>query len=208
MKLVVLGANGRTGRHVIELALKQGASVTAVVRSDATRLDIQHDELETCVGDPCDTGFLADVFQGQDVVISTLGGRLPTKKATAIYYQSAEAIVEAAYKVGVSRVIVTSSALLFPQTRLQDKLLKALVGNVVSSATRMEETLSAANIDTLAVRCGFLSDTAETRYRSLANALPERGTSISRRSLAQFLLDKATSAWTGHQVFGVSAPMV
>ena len=35
MKLVVLGANGRTGEHVVTAALAHGHEVVAVVREDA-----------------------------------------------------------------------------------------------------------------------------------------------------------------------------
>lgn len=204
MKLVVLGANGRTGRHVVRLALERGAHVTAVVRSEDKVLDTQHAHLLTSIGDPCDPRFLAELFAGEDVVISTLGGRSPTKKATSIYPRSAHAIAQAAHEAGLRKVVVTSSALLFPQRTALNKLLKVMVGNVVRSATEMEQTLANADLDTLAARCGFLTDDDETHYRCLPDDLPKDGSSVSRLSLANFLLDKANSEWSGHQVFGVS----
>ena len=141
MKLIVLGANGRTGKRVVRQALHMGASVTAIVRSDSKRLAIQHDRLSTAVGDPCDPDFLAKVFRGQDVAISTLGGRRPTRRSTSIYHISADAIVKAARDTGLNKVVVTSSALLFPPRRLLDRLLRVVARNVVQSATRMEQTL-------------------------------------------------------------------
>ena len=84
MKLVVLGANGRTGKHVLDAALADGCDVTAVVRREDALRDVTHDKLKVVVGDPCDPSFLATVFQGQDAVISTLGGRRPTKAATSV----------------------------------------------------------------------------------------------------------------------------
>ena len=81
MNLVVLGANGRTGKLVVQEALEMGETVSAVVRSQAKRLDIEHSQLHTVVGDPCDASFLTKVFDGQDAVISTLGGRSPSQKA-------------------------------------------------------------------------------------------------------------------------------
>lgn len=206
MKLVVLGANGRTGSHVVREALKTGAMVTAVVRSESKRPKIGHERLSVVVGDPCDPKFLATVFADQDAVISTLGGRRPTRKATSVYYRSADAIAKAALETGLDKIIVTSSALLFPPTRLLDRLLRAIVRNVVESAARMEQTLRKANLDVVIARCGFLTDSQETKYRAEPGSLPEHGSSIPRPGLARFLVDTVQQSWSGCQVYGVSGP--
>jgi putative NADH-flavin reductase len=117
VKLVVLGANGRTGTRVLQAALDRDMDVTAVVRSASKQPDIRHEKLTVMVGDPCDAAFLKPVFRGQDAVISTLGGRRPTRSATSVYFRSADAIVEAAWDTGLKRVLVTSTALLFPRHR-------------------------------------------------------------------------------------------
>jgi putative NADH-flavin reductase len=206
MKLVVLGSNGRTGRFVVREALQRGDAVTAVVRSDAKRPTVQHDKLSVIVGDPCDPKFLSEVFRDQDAVISTLGGRKPTKKATSIYWMSADAITEAAWNTGLKKVAVTSSALLFPSNRLVDRFLTTIARNVVQSANRMEQKLSMANLDVVVARCGFLTDLDETRYRAERGSLPNDGSSIPRMSLAQFLVDAIQKPWSGLQVYGVSGP--
>ena len=141
MNLVVLGANGRTGEHVIRVALERGLNVTAVVRSIEKEPTIKNDRLAVKVGDPCDPKFLADVFRGQNAVISTLGGRSPAKAATSVYYRSAEAIAEAAWDSGLDRVLVISTALLFPARTLLEKILSLIVRHTVASATRMENML-------------------------------------------------------------------
>ena len=206
MKLVILGANGRTGMLVVRRALDQGADVTAVVRSDAKRPMFQHDRLNVVIGDPCDPEFLTTVFRGQDAVISTLGGRRPTKRATAVYPLSADAIVAAAQKAGLKMVVVTSSALLFPPARPVDRILAFVARTVVQSASRMEQILFAADLDVIIARCGFLKDAEETEYRALKDALPDDGSSISRSSLAHFLVDSVNGSESGHHVYGVSGP--
>lgn len=208
MKLVVLGANGRTGLHVVREALNRGEIVTAVVRSDAKRPALQDDRLSVAIGDPCDPKFLSKVFQDQDAVISTLGGRKPSKKATSVYWKSADAITEAAWETGLKRVVVTSSALLFPTKRLVDRLLTLLVRNVVQSAGRMEQELLASDLNVSIARCGFLTDADETRYRAERGSLPTAGSSVSRKSLAQFLVDTLQEPFSGsgNQIYGVSGP--
>ena len=205
MKLVVLGANGRTGKRVLEIALDRGMDVTAVVRSAKRQPKIRHDRLKVMVADPCDAAFLKPVFWGQDAVISTLGGRRPTKVATSVYYRSAEAIVDAARDTGLKRVLVTSTALLFPAPHLMDRLLRMLVPNVVRSAARMEETFRASDLNWTSARCGFLSDGDEPRYRAEKGALPERGSSVSRGALARFLVDAIENPKANRAVFGVSS---
>ena len=204
MKLTVLGANGRTGRLVVSEALARGMDVTAVVRSQEKVPSSSHSDLSAKVGDPCDAGFLRDVFHGQDVVISTLGGRRPTQEATAIYYRSAQAIVEAAKFSRPKRVLVTSSALVFPAGSFAEKVLKLLVPNVVNSACRMERTLAASELNWTVARCGFLNDKNTNRYRAERDGLPQNGSSVSRLALATFLLDAVDQPKTHFGVFGVS----
>jgi hypothetical protein len=206
MKIVVLGANGRTGALVVRGALARGETVTAVVRSQAKRPTTKHDNLNVVVGDPCDPKFLSEVFRDQDAVISTLGGRKATKKATSIYWMSADAITEAAWNAGVKKVVVTSTALLFPSKRWFDRLLAVVVPNVVQSAKKMERRFCASDLDVIFARCGFLSDVDETKYRAERGYLPRNGSSVSRKSLAQFLVDRVQDPFSGHQAYGVSKP--
>ncbi|MEM9269336.1 MAG: NAD(P)-binding oxidoreductase [Pseudomonadota bacterium] len=204
MKLIVLGANGRTGQHVVELALERGMEVTAVVRSTAKTPPLRHERLSVEVGDPCDPAFLKGVLRGQDALISTLGGRRPTKAATAIYPRSAEAIVEAAWDTGLNRVLVTSTALLFREQTVLGDVLRFVVPNIVSSAGQMEETLKSSGLNWTSARPGFLKDTEQTTYRARKDRLAEKGTSVSRLALASFLLDAIDQPETKGAAFGVS----
>lgn len=204
MKLVVLGANGRTGTLVVQAALKRHIEVTAVVRSLDKRPSVIHNKLTTAVGNPCDPAFLSHVFEDQDAIISTLGGRLPTQAGTAIYFRSAEAIVKATQNTETNRVIVTSSALLFPAKTVLEKLLRFFVPNILRSATRMEVILKNSRLNWTIARCGFLNDDQTSAYRAERGALPENGTSVSRSALAGFLLDAIEKPDAQRGIFGIS----
>ncbi|WP_436399579.1 NAD(P)-dependent oxidoreductase [Roseobacter sp. S98] len=204
MKLVVLGANGGTGKHVLRAALEDGMTVTAVVRSEGKRPEIDHPNLKIVVGDPCDPAFLKTVLRGQDALISTLGGRAPTKVATSVYYRSADAIVEAAWDTGLKRVLVTSTALLFPEQTLLGTLLQYLVPNVVRSADKMEKVLQSSGLNWTAARAGFLNDVREATYRAVKGALPKDGTAVPRLALARFLVDAVQNPETNCAAYGVS----
>lgn len=204
MKLVVLGANGRTGQHVLQAALEKGLDVTAVVRSADKSPRIQHERLAVVVGDPCAPAFLRSVLRGQDVVISALGGRRPTKAATSVYYRSTDAIAEAARETGLQRVLTTSTALLFRKQKVIGKILRVLVPNIVRSATRMERILETSGLIWTSARPGFLNDANEAVYCAEKGGLPKHGTSISRRALAAFLIDSIDNPETYGAAFGVS----
>ena len=121
MKLFLLGANGRTGREVLRGALDDEDTVTALVRGEDRLADVSHQRLEICVGNPCDSRVLEALLPGHDAVISVLGPRRPSKAASAVYPESAAAIVKAMQLCEVDRPLVTSSALLFPDSGLRDR---------------------------------------------------------------------------------------
>ena len=147
MNIVLLGANGRTGREVLVRALDAGDTVTALVRAEGKLADLSHERLYVHVGSACDPRVVEALLPGQDVLISTLGPRRPTKASAAVYSDSARAIVDAMQGSGVNRILATSSALLFPNGRLLDRALRRLVPSVVREARRMEELICSSSLD-------------------------------------------------------------
>ena len=205
MNIVLLGASGRTGREVLVRALSAGDGVTALVRAEGKLADLGHERLDVHVGSACDPRVLAALLPGHDVVISTLGPRRPTKVAAAVYSDSARAIVGAMEGSDVDRLLVTSSALLFPSGRLRDRALRGLVRSVVHEARRMEELICASSLDWTIARMGFLTDDASTAYRHAEGEAPDGGGSISRAAVASFLLTAARQSAHRRQVVGLSA---
>jgi len=201
MKSLVLGANGRTGRQFIDRVLSAGGHVTAVVRGADRLADVHHPRLRVCVGDPCDPALLATVMPGHDVVVSALGPRRPTKSASAVYPDSASAIVEAMRVSGVTRLLVTSSAMLFPSRRFFDRMLRLLVPRIVAAARRMEDTIQSSGLDWTIARTGFLTDDADGTYRTS----DREGGTISRAGVANFLRREAEQGRHIGEVVGLSA---
>ena len=205
MNILLLGANGRTGREVLVRALSAGDTVTALVRAEGKLADLSHGRLDVHVGSACDPRVVEALLPGQDVVISTLGPRRPTKASAAVYSESARAIVDAMQGGGVNRLLATSSALLFPSGRLLDRALRRLVPSVVREAGRMEERIRSSSLDWTIVRMGFLTNDATTAYRHAEGASPEGGGSISRAAVACFLLTEARQPAHLRRVVGLSA---
>jgi putative NADH-flavin reductase len=72
MKILVLGATGRVGRHVIEVATERGHQVTAFARKpDAAR----RQNVDPFPGDALRPARVAEAVPGHDAVVSALGKR-------------------------------------------------------------------------------------------------------------------------------------
>src|SRR5258708_26293388 len=104
MSLVVLGATGGTGRLVVEQEFAAGHTVTALVRSPE-KLTLSNHNFRVIAGQATDPSAVSRAFDGADAVISALGGN------GSVISESTRAIVEAAHKAEVSRVVVLSSFL-------------------------------------------------------------------------------------------------
>ena len=78
MKLLVLGASGKTGSEVVRQALDAGHEVTAFVR-DRAKLSITDAGLRVSTSDAVSFDELRAALQGQEAVISTLGAASPAR---------------------------------------------------------------------------------------------------------------------------------
>lgn len=72
MKVCILGATGRVGSNIINLALKDSAEVTALAR-DFNRIEIQHERLRVIEGNVLNENDIKKAIEGSDIVISALG---------------------------------------------------------------------------------------------------------------------------------------
>ena len=202
-KILLLGANGRTGRRLLDFALAAGDDVTALVRSEDRLAGVAHERLRVEVGSPCDPGVLAPKLRGHDVVVSVLGPRWPTRRAAAVYSDSAAALVEVMRDADVRRLLVTSSALLYPPNGWGVRALQGLVPRIVDGARQMEAQICASELDWTIVRTSFLNNHDDPAYRLGTDTLPEGGGAVSRAAVARFLLEEARYAEHRRAVVGL-----
>jgi putative NADH-flavin reductase len=73
LKILVYGATGKIGRHVVHEALNRGHRVTAISR-DPSRVTRTHNSLSAVKGDILDPGSVAVLVAGQDVVVISVRG--------------------------------------------------------------------------------------------------------------------------------------
>ncbi len=108
MNVLIFGASGATGKHLVKQALDQQHHVTAFVRNLA-KLEIKHDNLKPVQGDVIDYNAVDNAIRGHDAVISALGADSPFKYDQVVVEGMAN-IIKAMEANNVERLIYLSTA--------------------------------------------------------------------------------------------------
>jgi putative NADH-flavin reductase len=189
MRLLILGANGKTGRQLVDLALARGHQVTAFVRSPA-KVARRHPQLDVRKGDPHSVDDLAIALSGHDVVLSALGVRPPEAfRPHSLVEDCAASTVAAMTRAGVKRLVLVSAAILFPEKGLLFAFFRRLLKHVARDLGAAELIVRATSLDWTIARPPRLVDRTDEAYRSREDALPPGGLSMSFRAVAAFMLD-------------------
>ncbi len=200
-KLAVLGANGGTGRQVVEQALEQGHRVTAILRSPE-KLNITHANLTRVKGDVLQPEALANLLEGKDAVISAIG--LTSFKNTVLFSEGAKNTLAAMEKAGVSRAFFISASGLEinPSHSIMVRfatrfILQLLLKNMYADVWRMEAIVKKSGLNWTIMRPPRLTDKGLTgRYRFSINRFLDNGLTISRADLAHYMLSAVASEET------------
>ena len=107
MRIVILGANGPTGRLLTDQTLAAGHEVVAVTRRPA-EFPIRDSMLDVARADVLDPDALDTVIEGSDAVLSTLGAPFG-KEPVEVYCRGVQHALDAMKKHGVHRLVVVSS---------------------------------------------------------------------------------------------------
>lgn len=201
--MLLLGANGRTGREIIKLSLQASNPITAVVRSKGSLNDITHPLLEVIEADAANAEQLKPIISHHDTIISTLGPKTPRQTDCTIYSKSATAITNATNDQSPKRLLIVSTALLFPNNSLLNKILGFIARHNVAHAKLMEDSIKSSALDWTIARVGFLTNKPSDGYHFLTGSMPEESNSISRAALAHFLFNAATERKYSKQIVGL-----
>lgn len=113
MKILVLGATGRTGRLFIRKTLEEGHAVTAYVRNPdrAQALLGSHPNLAITPGDLNDAERLAAASAGQDVMVSLLGQKATVREFlhSTFLQERLPLIMQAVTGAGVKHCVLLSA---------------------------------------------------------------------------------------------------
>jgi putative NADH-flavin reductase len=138
MKIVIFGASGATGHHLVNQALGQGYLVTAFVR-DPSRLKISHASLRVIQGDVVDYKVVEQAVSGQDAVLSALGASSPFKYDQAVV-DGVNNIIQAMETTGVQRFIYMSSAGVKQSRHRVGFVIRAIAPKILATEMAGHET--------------------------------------------------------------------
>lgn len=190
MSVVVLGASGATGRHVVDVALHRGHHVTALVRRPSS-LPLEEHLTERVWTDLADRATLVSAVTGADAVISTLGGA--AKGRTSVCTDGIGSLAPAMSRAGVSRLVAVSA---YGVAETHDRSLYSLavwtgVADRMRDKETMETVITASDLDWTIVRPPALKNTPAVGRYEVGTDLPIRlWSSIGRADLAGFLVDE------------------
>lgn len=202
MKVLVLGASGKTGAQVVRQGMAAGHEITAFVR-DPSRLKASDPQLVVKVGDARKIADLSAALEGQEAVISTLGSN---KAADALIAMSTEALLEAAGKTGPRRVVMLSVARNYKPT-LFIRLMARIMAGVVADRWAGEDSLKDSGLDWTIVYAAKLTDgprTGRVRIVGAGETVTFRST-VSRADVAEFLLARLTDSEAIGKAFVVTS---
>jgi putative NADH-flavin reductase len=188
MRLFVLGANGRTGTEILELARTRGHQVTAFVRSPQ-KLE-PSSSLTIVRGDPLRPESIAAALPGHDAVLSAIGPHpREAMRPSTLLTDCARATVSAMTAAGVTRLAIVSAAVLFPGKGLQFAFFRWLLRHHARDLSTMERIVQASGLSWTIARPPRLTKSPDPGFRALTNALPPGSLATSYRSVAAFLLE-------------------
>ena len=196
MKLLVLGATGKTGQQLVHQALAQGHDVTAFVR-DPARLALADPHLRAVTGAlPGDAAALEAALRGQDAVFCSLGLRNALKSGGLIE-GAMRVLVPSMERAGVRRLLLVSANGV-GETHRRSPLLprimyRLLLGDIFADKARGEAIMRASSLEWTIAYPTMLTDGPRTgRYRA-GETLELRGMpKIARADVADFLLRQLT----------------
>jgi len=212
VKIVVFGANGPTGRILVEDALARGHAVRAVTRHPA-EFPLHDAGLDVVRADVTDGSPLTSAIAGCAAAASVLGASYSRKPIT-VYSQGTRAIVSAMQETGCRRLVVVSSGLTYPPglghgfffDRIAHPLLRDVFGRTLYADMRaMEEYLrTVPDIDWTVMRPGRLVDGDVERPYLKEPETPSR-LFTTRRDLAKAMLDDLDSDADIHKAVAVTS---
>jgi putative NADH-flavin reductase len=198
MNIVVFGANGPTGRLVVEQADAAGHTVTAVTRHPES-FPARGPLVRVVAADVHDSGAVESAVAGQDAVVSALG--VPySRDPVTVYSGGITHITRAMTRHGVRRLVGVTSTVLFGTPApgenflfrkvLEPGIARFMGRTVYDDMRRMEEIVRASGLDWTVLRPGGLFDAeAVSDYRTGTSRLPGRYT--ARVDLARELVRQA-----------------
>ena len=199
MKILLLGATGRTGKHIIAEAARRGHKISAIVRNPEK---LKEYNIDITQGTPYDYDTVEKAIIGCDAVINTLNVSRKSDKPWAplaahkdLISKSASNVIKAMEKAGIKRFVVLSTIGAGSSWKTSPLILKFIVSisnlkHAFLDHGKQEEALEKSSLDYTICRAPMLSAEINKTGAS-ATQEGEKPVSIvlSRNSAAEFFIN-------------------
>lgn len=199
MRILVLGATGRTGKLLLQQALEKGYDVNVLVR-DKSKL-LSHPNLTVFQGLSSDLKTLADAIKDCNAILSALNisrnSDFPWSKLrtpTNFLSKTAENIIRVTKNTSLNRVIVTSAWGVGNTWKDIPWWFKWLInnsniGSAYADHERQEKILEASTLHFTAIRPVGLTNSLKNRGVIISfNNIPKPKYTLTRKSVASFMI--------------------
>lgn len=204
MKILVLGATGRTGRHVVTQALAAGHDVAMLAR-DRSKVPGELEGVSVIDGDATDNVVLSDALRGRDAVISALG-RGESVKSEGLIARTVPPLLTTMETLGVKRLVFTSALGVGPS--FQDSpvvpkiFFKTLLRGIYADKLIGDQLIRGSSLDWTIVQPAVLTDGPLTKKYRAGEHLPLSGVpKISRADTAHFIVNRLNDPATIGRTF-------
>jgi putative NADH-flavin reductase len=209
-KIVVFGANGRTGKYIVQYALEAGHQVTAFVHKHTS--EITHSNLSIVQGDVQDKELVSRTIQGHDVVISVIGTNQIEGDAVNLMSDAMKIFVEAMNQHGIKRVLAVGglAVLQFNETmQMIDKPdYSPVYKNVGEGHNKVYKVLRETNLDWTFIGCPDIIDGPRTGIYNVKKDYPAEGQfQIFTGDLADFIVTEVSINHYLKTRVGIATPL-
>ena len=192
MRLVILGAGGRTGNHLVRQAIAMGHDVTAFVRKP-NKLPLSHERLRVIIGDARDRYGIERAFQHTDAVIDTIMPASDEPEST--HADIIATVIHGMKKHGVARLVgfcdthihIPNKASVLTQ-RLSMLLLPPSANRLSRASQQYVDCIMHSQLDWSIVRTHTMIDDAFTGQYSIDTSNRTLNAKVSRANAADFML--------------------
>jgi len=167
-KVLVIGASGSLAKYVIDTLQNVPSVQLTLLARDKSRIANDISKSTVVEADVMDYSNLKKAVDGQDIVYINLSGNLEAM---------AKNIVKAMEETGVKRVIAISSIGIY-ETPLKPVLVPY---------RKLADVIEASGLDYTILRPEWFTNANEVDYALTLKGTPEKGSAISRKSIAAFV---------------------
>jgi putative NADH-flavin reductase len=206
MRVLVFGATGSVGRHVVEQGLARGHDVTAFVR-DPSGLDVAQAGLTVLRGDVLDAASVERAVRGQGAVLCSIGAG----RKGGVRSEGTRNIVRAMEGVGVRRLVCQTTLGVGESSNnlsffWKHVMFGLLLRGAFADHEQQEAHVRRSALDWTIVRPAAFTDGERTGVYRHGFSPTKEGLrlKISRADVAEFMLDQLTDNAYIRQTPGLS----